>query len=100
MLGIALHDPPAITSLWMSRSQVHPGEVVQGRLTATKNTASVEARIGGYAVSLRKINSFTFVGAYRVPSLPLILRRTWTVRFIARNIDGVTAERDALISVR
>lgn len=100
LLGVALHDPPAITSLWMSASQVHPGEIIQGRVTATKNTASVEARIGGYGITLRKIDSFTFVGSYRVPRVPFFLRRSWTVRFIARNVDGVTAEQDAAISVR
>lgn len=100
LLGVGLHDPPAITSLWLSQSHAHPGDVVQGRVTATKNTASVEARIGGYGTSMQKINSYTFVGSYRVPRVPFFFRHSWTVRFIARNIDGVSTEEDTTISIR
>ena len=40
-------EPALITSVWMSQSQARPGDVVHGRITTTKYTASIEVRVGG-----------------------------------------------------
>ena len=90
-----------ITSVWMSQSDARPGDVVRGVVHTTKNTASIEVRIGGYGMSLKKTDMTTFVGGFRVPRLPFFLKHTWTVRVIARTITGVvTDERDTQIALR
>lgn len=95
------HDPPPhITSIWLSKSAVHYGEIVHGRVTSSKNTASVEVRVGGYSTVMKKVNATTFVVDYQVPWLPTFLHRMWTVRVIARNIRGDQNERDTTISIR
>lgn len=91
---------PQINSIWMSQRAAHRGDVVSGRVVASKNTASVEVRVGGYGMSLQKIDATTFVGSYRVPWVPFFLHRTWTVRVIARNMEGVATERDTSIVIR
>lgn len=96
----AADPPPQIMSVWMSQAQAHRGDVVRGRVTASRNTASVEVRVGGYGMSLLKVDATTFVGSYRVPWVPFFLHRTWTVRVIARNTGGVASERDTAITIR
>lgn len=92
--------PPTIVSMWLSQPSAHRGDVVRGRVVASKNTASVEVRIGGYGSSMKKIDATTFVIAYRVPWVPFFLHRSWTVRVIARNTAGVATERDTAIAIR
>ena len=99
-LGVTPDPPPHIVSIWMSQSTTHRGDVVRGRVVASKNTASVEVRVGGYGTVMQKIDATTFVMAYRVPWTPFFLHRTWTVRVIARNIAGVATEQDTAIAVR
>ncbi len=98
-LGVDLHDPAQIISMSMSQASARRGDVVHGNVTATKNTASVEVRVGGYSTVMTKTGSTTFVCAYRIPWLPFFLHRTWTVRVIARNVDGVPTERDTSILI-
>ncbi|GAC1505375.1 MAG: hypothetical protein NVS1B14_10920 [Vulcanimicrobiaceae bacterium] len=101
LLGAMPAPRAQITSVWMSQNQARPGDVVRGRVETTKSTASIEIRVGGYGTSLTKINDTTFVGAIRIPRIPFFLRRTWTVRVIARTITGEkTDERDTSISIR
>lgn len=99
-LGVGLHEPPQIISMQMSQSSAHRGDVVRGVVTATDNTASVEIRVGGYGSVMQKVNATTFMMSYRVPWLPFFLHRSWTVRVIARNVDGVATERDTAIAIR
>jgi hypothetical protein len=98
--AVGLHEPPQILSMWMSQHEARRGDVVQGRVRATSNTASVEVRVGGYSTVMKKIDAQTFVCSYRVPWLPFFLHRSWTVRVIARNVDGVAREQDTEIAIR
>lgn len=100
LTGLGPADSPEITSIWMSQAQAHLGDVVRGRVVTSKNTASVEVRVGGYGMSLQKVGATTFVGSYRVPWVPFFLHRTWTVRVIARTIAGRATERDTAIAIR
>ena len=98
--GVPVDPPPAIGTIWMSQSEARRGDLVTGRVTTSKNTASVEVRVGGYGMSLKKVDATTFLGSYRVPWVPFFLHRTWTVRVIARNTAGVATERDTAITIR
>lgn len=93
-------DRALITSVWMSQDQVRPGDVVRGVVHTTKNTASIEVRVGGYGMSLTKVDMTTFVGGFRIPHVPFFFKHRWTVRVIARTINGVvTDERDTELSI-
>ena len=100
-LGAAHAERAYITSVWMSQSVAHGGDVVHGRVGTSKATASIEVRVGGYGTSLQKINDTTFVGDIHVPHLPFFMKRTYTVRVIARTISGeINDERDTSITIR
>ncbi|MDP9019113.1 MAG: hypothetical protein M3N19_12435, partial [Candidatus Eremiobacteraeota bacterium] len=59
----------------------------------------VEVRIGGYSSAMTKTGPTTFVMSYQIPWLPFFLRGRWTIRVIARNVDGVATERDTSITI-
>ena len=94
-------SPPAkIVSFWMSQHSASAGDYVHGWVKTSPSTASIELRIAGYGTSLKKVDLTTFVGGFQVPQLPNILKRTWTVRMIARTIDGtITDERDTSLAI-
>jgi hypothetical protein len=66
----------------------------------TSNVASVEARIGNYAMSLNKIGVGRFALTYTVAPLPWFVRGTFAMRVIAKNTRGDTVERTIPLSVR
>jgi hypothetical protein len=66
---------------------------------ATPNTASVEARIGGYSMSLSKTGVGTLVLDYKVPFVPFFMHGGYDVMLIARNTEGVQSRRTVRISV-
>ena len=45
---------PQILAVAVSETTVQPGDTVSGRVVTTSNVASVQARIGGYAMTLAK----------------------------------------------
>lgn len=92
--------PPQILDVAVSEASVHPGDRVHGRVVTTSNVASVEARIGGYAVSLVKTGVGRFELTYTVGPLPWFVRGSFTMRVIARNTHGDTATRAIPLTVR
>lgn len=80
--------PPRILALSLSTPVAHGGDVVSGFVETSSNVASVEARIGGYSSSMRKIGVGKFALTYRVPRLPFFLHRTYSIQVIARNPRG------------
>ena len=67
---LAPQAQPQILGVAMSETTVQPGDRVFGRVVTSSNVASVEARIGGYAVSLVKTGVGRFELAYTVAALP------------------------------
>jgi len=64
------------------------------------NTASVEARIGGYGISVPKVGAGRFALNYTVPNLPFFLKHTYDMQVIARNTSGVKTIRTVSITIR
>ncbi len=83
----------------MSETTVHPGDRVSGNVVTTSNVASVQARIGGYAVTLSKVGVGRFALTYKV-SLPWFIRGNFTMNVIASNTNGDTVSRAVPIAVR
>jgi hypothetical protein len=92
--------PPKILSISLTDATVHSGETVHEEVIATSNTASVEARIGGYSSSLRKTGVGTFQLDYKVPWLPFFLHGRYDVLVIARNTEGVQYRRIVHVNVQ
>jgi hypothetical protein len=91
---------PQILDVAVSETVVHPGDRVRGSVVTTSNVASVQARIGGYAMTLNKVGVGRFELAYTVAPLPWFLRGNFTMQVIARNTRGDTAERAIPLTVR
>ncbi|MBV8198251.1 MAG: hypothetical protein JO263_08950 [Candidatus Eremiobacteraeota bacterium] len=90
---------PQILGVSMSETTVHPGDLVSGNVVTSSNVASVQARIGGYAVSLSKVGVGRFALTYSV-SVPWFVRGNFTMQVIARNTRGDTVIRNIPIQLR
>lgn len=91
---------PQILSVNVSETTVHSGDRVWGKVVTSSNVASVEARIGSYAMSLNKVGVGRFMLSYTVAPLPWFVRGTYPMRVIAKNTRGDTVERTIPLSVR
>jgi hypothetical protein len=91
---------PQILGVAISETLVHPGDRVFGRVVTTSNVASVEARIGGYAMSLAKVGVGRFELTYTVGPLPWFVHGNFTMLVIARNTRGDSVTRDIPLTVR
>ncbi|MGB6522670.1 MAG: hypothetical protein WBE83_12955, partial [Candidatus Cybelea sp.] len=90
---------PQIISVDVSETTVHSGDHVSGKVVTTSNVASVEARIGTYAMSLNKVGVGRFALTYTVAPLPWFVHGTFPMRVIAKNTRGDTVERTIPLSV-
>lgn len=97
---LAPQAQPQILDVAMSETTVEPGDRVFGRVVTSSNVASVEARIGGYAVSLVKTGVGRFELTYTVASLPWFVRGNFMMQVIARNTRGDAATRAIPLYVR
>lgn len=100
MPRIAPDAAPRILAVAVSETTVHPGDRVSGSVVTSSNVASVEARIGGYAMSLAKTGVGRFTLSYTVAPLPWFVRGNFTMRVIAKNTRGDTVERTIPLTVR
>jgi hypothetical protein len=91
---------PQILSVAISRHAVQPGDRVTGNVLTSSNVASVEARIGGYAVTLDKVGVGRFTFTYTVGPLPWFIHGDYTMQVIARNTRGDAARRSIPLTVR
>lgn len=91
---------PRILAVAVSQTVVHPGDTVSGSVVTTSNVASVQARIGGYAVNLSKIGVGRFALTYTVGPLPWFVRGNFSMQVIARNTRGDSVERTIPLTVR
>jgi hypothetical protein len=90
---------PRILDVAMSETTVRPGDRVSGSVVTSSNVASVEARIGGYAVSLVKVGVGQFALAYAVGPLPWFVHGDFKMQVIARNTRGDAAIRTISLTV-
>lgn len=97
---IAADAPPQILDVAVSETTVQPGDRVFGRVVTTSNVASVEARIGGYAVTLVKTGVGRFELIYTVGALPWFVHGNFTMQVIARNTRGDAVTRAVPLTVR
>lgn len=94
------HGYPAIKSVAISTTDVHPGRSVHGAVETSDNVHYVEARIEYRAVALHEDGPGKFSITYKVPWwLPPWLRHGYTLQIIARSIDGVETAREIPIMV-
>ena len=97
---VASDAPPQILAISISETTVRPGDRVSGSVITSSNVASVEARIGGYAMPLSKLGVGRFALAYTVAPLPWFVRGSFTLQVIARNTRGDAATRAIPLTVR
>ena len=91
---------PRILDVAVSETTVQPGDRVIGSVVTSSNVASVEARIGGYAVNLVKVGVGKFALTYTVGPLPWFIRGNFTMEVIARNTRGDAVTRAIPLTVR
>jgi len=91
---------PEILDVQVSETTVSPGDNVYGSVVTSSNVASVEARIGGYGMSLHKTGVGRFELAYKVGTLPWFVRGNFTMQVIARNARGDAVTRSIPLTVR
>ncbi len=97
---VAPDAAPQILAVAISETTVHPGDRVSGSVMTSSNVASVEARIGGYAMPLSKLGVGRFALTYTVVPLPWFIRGNFTLQVIARNTRGDAATRAIPLTVR
>ena len=90
---------PKILAVAMSETTVHRGDHVSGSVITTSNVASVQARIGGYAMPLDKVGVGRFALTYTV-NVPWFVRGNFDLHVIATNTAGATVERIIALTVR
>ncbi len=100
MVRLPADAAPKILSVSISETTVHPGDRVYGNVVTSSNVASVEARIGGYALNLSKVGVGRFAIAYTVAPLPWFLHGNYTMEVIAHNTHGDSVARSIPLSVR
>ncbi|HEX3670376.1 MAG TPA: hypothetical protein VHT92_01595 [Candidatus Cybelea sp.] len=91
---------PRILDVAVSETDVRPGDRVFGEVVTTSNVASVEARIGGYAVTLDKVGVGRFQLLYTVGPLPWFVHGSFTMQVIARNTRGDSTTKAIPLTVR
>jgi hypothetical protein len=95
------HGYPAIKSVSISTTQIHPGRAVHGSVETSENVHYVEARVDYREVAMHEDGPGRFSLTYTVPwYLPPWLRRGYTLLIIARSVDGVETSRSIPIVVR
>ncbi|MBV8603010.1 MAG: hypothetical protein JO359_15720, partial [Candidatus Eremiobacteraeota bacterium] len=62
--------------------------------------ASVEARIAGWSMSVPRTRIGHFEASGVIPDLPIFAKGSYKLEVIARNADGMKAERDVPIRLR
>ncbi|MBV8345775.1 MAG: hypothetical protein JO190_12400 [Candidatus Eremiobacteraeota bacterium] len=97
---VAPDAAPQILAIAVSETTVRPGDRVSGSVVTSSNVASVEARIGGYAMSMSKTGVGRFALTYTVAPLPWFVRGNFTLQVIARNARGDAATRAIPLTVR
>jgi hypothetical protein len=97
---VAPNAAPQILDVAVSETTVAPGDRVVGRVITSSNVASVEARIGGYAMNLVKVGVGRFELAYTVGPLPWFVHGNFTMQVTARNTRGDAATRAIPLTVR
>lgn len=91
---------PRILDVAISQTTIRPGDRVFGSVVTSSNVASVEARIGGYGLSLVKTGVGHFDLTYTVGPLPWFIHGNFAMVLIARNPRGDTATRVIPLTVR
>ena len=95
------HGFPAIKSVALSSTVVHPGRAVHGKVETSENVHYVEARIDYRNVALHEDAPGKFSLDYTVPWwLPPWLRHGYTLQIVARSVDGVEVWQGIPITVR
>jgi hypothetical protein len=97
---VAPNAAPQILDVAVSETTVAPVDRVVGRVITSSNVASVEARIGGYAMNLVKVGVGRFELAYTVGPLPWFVHGNFTMQVTARNTRGEAATRAIPLTVR
>ena len=91
---------PQIFSASLNAPVATGGQIVTGTVQTSPDVTSVLAEIMGYSTQLSRVSAGYFALSYRVPTLPTILRRTYTIVVIARNAAGLTATSSLPITIR
>lgn len=91
---------PKIFSVSLSAPVAQGGQVVTGTVQTSADVTAVQAQVMGYSSPLTRVSAGYFALSYRVPTLPPVLRRTYTIVVTARNAAGRTASSSLPITIR
>lgn len=95
------HGFPEIRTYTISTTQIRAGQTVRGSVETSDNVGYVEARVDYRSTPMEHAGPGHFTLAYTVPWwLPPWLRHGYTLRIVARSVDGVETEVTIPISVR
>ncbi len=97
---LAPNAAPQILDIAVSETTVQPGDRVFANVLTSSNVASVEARVGGYGISLSKVGVGRFTLTYTVGPLPWFVHGNVTMQVIARNTRGDAVARPISLTVR
>ncbi len=92
--------PPEILKLDLNKTDLHGGDVMAGTVQTSLNTASLEARIANFSISVPKVSPGLFALSYTVPNVPFFFHGTYSLDLIARNTAGVATKRSVPITIR
>lgn len=82
-----------LDDVYLGHEQFHPGQFL-GSITVSSNVASVELRTNLFSIDATKTGVGRFAFDVDVYDVPPIFLRSYTLRIIARNTAGDTAEED------
>ena len=92
--------PPRIVDVELSSQTVRGGDTISGMVETSSNVASVEARIGTFALAMPKVGVGRFALRYVVPSVPFFLHGRYELQVTARNSAGNAVSRSVPITVQ
>ncbi|HET9393825.1 MAG TPA: hypothetical protein VFO29_09955 [Candidatus Rubrimentiphilum sp.] len=91
---------PKIVAVSLSTPVATGGQIVTGTVTTSADVTRVQASIAGYSSPLTKVSEGYFALSYRVPELPPVLRRTYTITIVAANAKGQSVSSSLPITIR
>lgn len=92
--------PPQILAVQLSNPVLRSGETVTGTVVTSTNVSSVQVQFAGHAAAIPQSQPGIFALSYTLPHIPFFMDGSYTAQVVARNAQGLSAQRDISVSVR
>ena len=73
----------------MSSTQLHEGSTIDGAIAASTNVASLEVRTATFSINAPRVAYGQFRFRLKVLVFPPLMKRGYSLLFIARNAAGI-----------